>query len=194
MTSSDLSLDAQIRRGWGRDWFPVTPPYVPGAGVAGRVICAGDGVEPGWMGRRVVADTSGGGGYAERAVVPEEGLVAVPDGLGLPEAAALLHDGRRAFGLPQALRIPRGGVGARHRRGRRARVAAGAARARRARGSCLRRRRRRGMTRLALSEAAAGRIRPLIGQSVPLERAAQAHAAMEARQVVGKTLLTVGAP
>jgi NADPH2:quinone reductase len=43
----------------------------------------------------------------------------------------------------------------------------------------------------ALDEAAAGRLRPLIGQMFPLERAAEAHAAIENRAVVGKTLLTV---
>lgn len=41
----------------------------------------------------------------------------------------------------------------------------------------------------ALAEAAAGRIRPIIGQTFPLERAADAHAAIESRDVVGKTLL-----
>jgi len=41
----------------------------------------------------------------------------------------------------------------------------------------------------ALSEAAAGRLRPVIGQTFPLERAAEAHAAMEARVVLGTTLL-----
>jgi NADPH:quinone reductase len=47
----------------------------------------------------------------------------------------------------------------------------------------------------ALSEAAAGRIKPVIGQTFPLERAADAHAAIEAREVIGKTLLVPdGAP
>jgi NADPH2:quinone reductase len=41
----------------------------------------------------------------------------------------------------------------------------------------------------ALAEAAAGRLRPTIGQTFPLERAAEAHAAIEARTAVGKTLL-----
>nr|WP_319710940.1 zinc-binding dehydrogenase [Nonomuraea angiospora] len=41
----------------------------------------------------------------------------------------------------------------------------------------------------ALAEAAAGRLRPVIGQTFPLERAADAHAAMEARTTLGKTLL-----
>ncbi|MGW0230339.1 zinc-binding dehydrogenase [Actinopolymorpha singaporensis] len=43
----------------------------------------------------------------------------------------------------------------------------------------------------ALELAAAGRLRPVIGARFPLERAADAHAAIEARSVVGKTLLTV---
>jgi NADPH2:quinone reductase len=43
----------------------------------------------------------------------------------------------------------------------------------------------------ALAEAAAGRVRPVIGQELELERAAAAHAAIEARATTGKTLLTV---
>jgi NADPH2:quinone reductase len=41
----------------------------------------------------------------------------------------------------------------------------------------------------ALDEAVAGRLRPTIGQTFPLERAADAHAAIQARTAVGKTLL-----
>jgi NADPH2:quinone reductase len=43
----------------------------------------------------------------------------------------------------------------------------------------------------ALAEAAAGRLRPTIGQTFPLDRAADAHAAIESRTALGKTLLTV---
>ncbi|MFI6782235.1 zinc-binding dehydrogenase [Micromonospora sp. NPDC050276] len=49
----------------------------------------------------------------------------------------------------------------------------------------------RAYTEQALADAAAGRLRPLIGQRFPLERAAEAHAAIEARATVGKTLLDV---
>ncbi len=47
----------------------------------------------------------------------------------------------------------------------------------------------RTLTEGALAEAAAGRLRPVIGQRYPLDRAADAHAAIESRDTVGKTLL-----
>ena len=46
----------------------------------------------------------------------------------------------------------------------------------------------RAFTEDALAEAA-GRLRPVIGQRFPLDRAADAHAAIESRATVGKTLL-----
>ncbi|GLZ07061.1 NADPH:quinone reductase [Actinomadura sp. NBRC 104412] len=49
----------------------------------------------------------------------------------------------------------------------------------------------RAATESALDEARAGRLRPVIGQRFPLERAADAHAAIESRATVGKTLLEV---
>jgi len=282
-----LMLEAQIRGGWG-EYFGVEPPYVPGNGVAGGVVSVGRGVDPGWVGRRVVARTEGGG-YAERAVVPAEGLVPVPDGLGLLEAAALLHDGPTALGLVEgagmrpgewALVLAAGGgmgtllvqlaraagarvVGAARGEGKlglvrelgaevavdyseagwpgRVREATGGAGpdvvfdgvggriGEEAFGITSRGGRfsahgaasgdfadvdpqdaeRRGVRvvgiervqfapvdarRLAgqaMSEAAAGRLRPVVGQTFPLDRAADAHATMEARGVVGKTLLLV---
>jgi NADPH2:quinone reductase len=45
------------------------------------------------------------------------------------------------------------------------------------------------LTSLALSEAASGRMRPVVGQAFSLERAADAHQAIESRAVLGKTLL-----
>ena len=47
------------------------------------------------------------------------------------------------------------------------------------------------LSRAALAEAAAGRLRPVIGQEFELADAASAHAAIEARTTIGKTLLTV---
>jgi NADPH2:quinone reductase len=40
-------------------------------------------------------------------------------------------------------------------------------------------------------QAAAGLVRPVIGQTFPLERAAEAHAAIEDRTAMGKTLLLI---
>jgi NADPH2:quinone reductase len=50
----------------------------------------------------------------------------------------------------------------------------------------------RAYTETALAEAAAGRLEPVIGQRFPLARAADAHAAIESRATIGKTLLVVG--
>ena len=47
------------------------------------------------------------------------------------------------------------------------------------------------LTRAALSLAAAGRLRAVIGQRFPLEAAAAAHRAIESRATIGKTLLEV---
>jgi NADPH2:quinone reductase len=46
-------------------------------------------------------------------------------------------------------------------------------------------------TALALDLAAAGKLRPVIGQTFPLAEAAAAHRAIEERTTVGKTLLLV---
>lgn len=43
----------------------------------------------------------------------------------------------------------------------------------------------------ALADAAAGRLRPVIGGTFPLERAAEAHTAIEDRSLLGKVVLTV---
>jgi NADPH2:quinone reductase len=51
----------------------------------------------------------------------------------------------------------------------------------------------RALSKAALDEAAAGRIRPVIGQEFALSEAAAAHAAIEARATIGKTLLAVPA-
>lgn len=48
---------------------------------------------------------------------------------------------------------------------------------------------RRRYTAAALAEAAAGTVVPVIGQTFPLEGAAEAHRAIEARTVFGTTLL-----
>ena len=293
VTAADtLWVETLIRRGLAGRFFDVRPPYVPGGGVAGQVRAVGEGVDPGRLGRRVVTYTGGGnstGGYAERVAATADQLVEVPEGLGLPEAAALLHDGVTALSLYDAARIrpgqrvlvtaAGGGLGIllvqlAHAAG--ARVAAAARGERKlalardlgadfavdyttpdwaervrewtggrgldvvfdgaggeigraaygitapggqfsAHGApggfvqvdaaeaardevtvrgiehvrfALDGEQERLVAR-ALAEAAAGRLRPVIGQTFPLEKAADAHTAIEARQVVGKTLLLI---
>ncbi|MEV4894137.1 zinc-binding dehydrogenase [Nonomuraea sp. NPDC055795] len=51
----------------------------------------------------------------------------------------------------------------------------------------------RALIRRALDLAADGRWRPVVGQAYPLAEAAAAHAAIESRATLGKTLLKVGA-
>lgn len=94
-----LWLETMVRSGAGQDYWPLRPPYVPGGGVAGRVVQVGAGVDQTLRGRRVVAHTRGDGGYAERAVVAAEAVVPVPDGVDLTVAAALLHDGATTLAL-----------------------------------------------------------------------------------------------
>lgn len=50
------------------------------------------------------------------------------------------------------------------------------------------------LIRDVLAEAAAGRLRPVVGQVFPLERAADAHAAIAARSAIGKSLLAGSSP
>lgn len=281
-------VETQLRRGITPGPPLPEPPYVPGGGVAGRVAAIGDGVAPEWLGRRVATGTADRlGGNAERAVANVDDLVPVPDGLGLPEAAALLNDGGTALGLFGGAAVRAGDrvlveaaagglgsllvqlalsagarvVGAARGEAKLALVRELGAEAvdysapgwakqvvdatgagfdvvfdgvggeigRAAFGATARGGRfsvhgassgaatvvppdeaaERGVTVLgieqlmgfgigakeralrAMEEAAAGRIRPVIGQRLPLERAADAHAAMESRSVVGKTLLIV---
>jgi NADPH2:quinone reductase len=74
-------------------------PFIPGTEVVGRTT----------DGRRVLAPTFAGGGFAERAVVQAEDAVAVPDGVGDGEALALLVQGLTAWHvLRNSARISRG--------------------------------------------------------------------------------------
>jgi NADPH2:quinone reductase len=92
-----IFLDTLLRGGWGQEFFPRHPPYIPGVGGAGQVLSVGADVDPAWLGRRVVA--RGDEGYAERIAYSAEEIVAVPDGLSSAEAAALVNDGVTALSL-----------------------------------------------------------------------------------------------
>ncbi|AYY12207.1 NADPH:quinone reductase [Actinobacteria bacterium YIM 96077] len=99
-----LFLDTQLRSGWGQEFFGQVPPYVPGGGVAGEVASVGAGVDPEWVGRRVVASVDGGG-YADSVVAAADRLVPVPDGLSDRDAAALLQIGPAALRLVDDSRV-----------------------------------------------------------------------------------------
>ncbi|WP_327090863.1 zinc-binding dehydrogenase [Nonomuraea sp. NBC_01738] len=96
-----MSLDAQLRTGWGKEWFGHRPPFVPGTGVTGTVLTTGDGVDASWAGRRVAALLPGGG-YAGQVAAPLESVVPVPDDVPLVDAAALLQVGPAALSLVDA--------------------------------------------------------------------------------------------
>ncbi|MEV4572508.1 zinc-binding dehydrogenase [Nonomuraea jabiensis] len=98
-------VETQIRRGTDKWHARPELPYVPGGLVAGRVSSAGEGADPAWVGRRVIAGTGETGGFAERAVAAAEDLFAVPDDLELPEAVALHSDGSTAQGLIEGAKV-----------------------------------------------------------------------------------------
>ncbi|MGW0563678.1 zinc-binding dehydrogenase [Streptomyces sp. NPDC003016] len=102
--SDTLYIETQIRGGWGPQ-FGIEPPYVPGGAAVGTVLAVGDGVDPAWTGRRVVAGAGTRGTYAEQVAAPLDRLIPVPDGLGLREAAALAHDGVTGTGILEAAGI-----------------------------------------------------------------------------------------
>ncbi|MGW0713083.1 zinc-binding dehydrogenase [Streptomyces sp. NPDC002643] len=280
-------IETQIRA--GRPPLPLplpTPPYVPGSGIGGVITEVGPGVDPGLLHRRVIAQTTGRGGYAEKAVVAADQVIAIPAALSTPDAVALLTDGATALAISRvaavkpdewvlveaaagglggllaqralnagakvigavgsdaklpvvrdagaravnysqpdwteqvrtltggaAVDVVYDGVGGEIGTAAAALVEAGGrfvptgaadgtytdTTALAARGVTvlgLQQVLERGLdlhelATSALDEAAAGRLRPVIGQTFPLERAADAHAAMEARKTIGKTLLLV---
>ncbi|MEU4745078.1 zinc-binding dehydrogenase [Actinosynnema sp. NPDC023658] len=94
-------LDTSIRRGEGGGPFPLPElPVTPGREVAGVVTALGDGVEPHWLGKRVVAHLGqAGGGYAELAVANAASLHEVPDHVSDDAAVAMIGTGRTAVGV-----------------------------------------------------------------------------------------------
>ncbi|MEV6274836.1 zinc-binding dehydrogenase [Nocardia sp. NPDC051832] len=102
-----MFLDTRLRSGWGKEFFKVEPPYVPGGAIAGVVSAVGPDVDRSWLGKRVgtrtVASGIGGGlpigGYAEKALAEAEALVEVPEKVTLTQAVALTHDGRTGLAV-----------------------------------------------------------------------------------------------
>jgi hypothetical protein len=97
-------------------------PFCPGKEAAGRVIAVGDGVDHVTVGQRVLTLVEYGG-YAEKLVVSEDLVMALPDGISYEEAAACgLVYSTAHFGAvaPCATQARRNAVG--HRRRRRSRL------------------------------------------------------------------------
>jgi len=78
--------------------YPQTLPFTPGLEAAGRVAALGEGVSGLAVGD-AVAYTGVAGAYAERAAVPAERLVRVPDGVSMKQAAAVMLQGMTAHYL-----------------------------------------------------------------------------------------------
>ncbi len=74
----------------GRYQLKPPTPFVPGSEVAGVVSAVGPGASPWSVGDRVLV-FCGFGGFAEQVVAPALSLVAVPDSVDLPRAAALIQ-------------------------------------------------------------------------------------------------------
>ncbi|MEF9884425.1 zinc-binding dehydrogenase [Streptomyces sp. P9-A4] len=94
-------LDTALREGMTGPYpAPAELPTVPGREVAGTVDALGEGTDPAWLGRRVVAHLGmNPGGYAELAVTDAARLHALPEHLGEAEAVAMIGTGRTTLGI-----------------------------------------------------------------------------------------------
>ncbi|MGH3623751.1 MAG: zinc-binding dehydrogenase [Sciscionella sp.] len=94
-------LDIAIRNGGADLRVPVPDvPMIPGREVAGVVDAVGDGVDAGWLGRRVVTNLGlASGGYAELTVREVGAVHVLPDGLAEDVAVAMVGTGRTAMGI-----------------------------------------------------------------------------------------------
>ncbi|MFE7571228.1 zinc-binding dehydrogenase [Streptomyces sp. NPDC057539] len=96
-------LDTALREGM-QGPYPATAelPTIPGREVAGTVESLGEGVDAGWLGKRVVAHLGMvPGGYAELAVTDTARLHEIPAGLDAAEAVAMIGTGRTTMGILQ---------------------------------------------------------------------------------------------
>lgn len=91
-------VETQVRAGRGPAQHNLPAlPRVPGNGVGGRVVALGPDVDQALAEALVVTTTGGAGGYAELAVADAADLILVPPAVELPDAVALLADGRTAL-------------------------------------------------------------------------------------------------
>ncbi|MFE6984017.1 zinc-binding dehydrogenase [Streptomyces griseus] len=94
-------LDTTLREGGTGPYpAPLDLPTIPGREVAGTVESVGEGVDAGWLGKRVVAHIGmAPGGYAELTVTEADRLHEIPEGLGAAEAVAMIGTGRTTLGI-----------------------------------------------------------------------------------------------
>jgi NADPH2:quinone reductase len=100
-------VDTTIRSGEARGPFPLPElPAVPGREVAGAVDAVGDGVDPSWIGRRVVAHLGiASGGYAELALCAVESVHVLADGVDPAAAVAMVGTGRTTLAILEVAAI-----------------------------------------------------------------------------------------
>lgn len=84
-------LDVKLQRGQADAYFPLNFPSAIGTDLAGTVEKTGSLTSPWRAGDRVMArlDPTNGGAFAQFAIVPEDQLVLVPDGMALNAAAGI---------------------------------------------------------------------------------------------------------
>jgi len=87
-------IDIYFREGL----YPVERPYTPGSEAAGTIVAVGDRVKDLQVGQRVVSQNVKGS-YAERALVPADKAVRIPDGVTSKAAAAVWLQGLTAHYL-----------------------------------------------------------------------------------------------
>src|SRR4051794_6107380 len=94
-------IDTKLRAGGQMGLLPPPElPSIPGREGAGVVDAGGDGVDPAWVGRRVVAHLGPASrGYAALAVRDVEALHALPDGVADDAAVAMIGTGRTAMAI-----------------------------------------------------------------------------------------------
>lgn len=94
-------LDTALREGMTGPYPAPTPlPTVPGREVAGIVESLGEGTDPTWLGRHVVAHIGNApGGYAELTVTEADKLHPVPDNLDDAAAVSMIGTGRTTLGI-----------------------------------------------------------------------------------------------
>lgn len=92
-----IFVETAIRKGQHGQFFDVTPPYVPGGSLGGRVRA---GLPEGWIGKTVVGRAAGFGAHAELALTTTD-LVEVPPELDLRTAVAVFNDGLTALMLEE---------------------------------------------------------------------------------------------